>query len=391
MQSEETNNDRYFLFHYNCWQHDYYQEPAVAIISAMLSSIQEDDSSGTEIEDSVKSGYKVVRKKLGEIAGLYLENKIGVNLVEWIKEIGDIRKEEKKAIFEFDKMFNFSQTIEKVRGNLQEIAEKRTLVLVVDELDRCIPSYAIKVLERLHHIFYGLTNVVVIMAIDRRQLEHSVEEMFGVREDGCSIDIEKYLKKFIDFSMTLDIGTLNTSFMDKYKFYTDKFVINDKGDLDKINNMLPIIFGGNDIDIRRQEKIVEKANIIHSLVCSELVDISVFIFEILYEVLKLSKTVNMKDIALIEKKGGGEPNELLALLQNIEKEAWQGTETVLGYEGEKIKKRILFNLYGKVFWYFANVFNADNNPFTDDRIKDQNLDECVDIVKKYCEFCEIVK
>lgn len=36
VQSEETADDRYFLFHYNCWQYDYYDEPAVAIISAML-------------------------------------------------------------------------------------------------------------------------------------------------------------------------------------------------------------------------------------------------------------------------------------------------------------------------------------------------------------------
>ena len=50
------------------------------------------------------------------------------------------------------------------------------------------------------------------MAIDRKQLEHSVEEMFGARKDESSIDIEKYLKKFIDFSMVLDNGTINESY-----------------------------------------------------------------------------------------------------------------------------------------------------------------------------------
>lgn len=102
-------------------------------------------------------------------------------------------------------MFNFSQTIEMVRKDLQEMAEQRTILLVVDELDRCIPQYAIKVLERLHHIFYGLDNLIVILAIDRRQLEHSVEEMFGINSlEDKRIDVEKYLKKFIDFSMELD-------------------------------------------------------------------------------------------------------------------------------------------------------------------------------------------
>ena len=125
-----------------------------------------------------------------------MENKIGINLISWAEDIKKNKEINQKAENEFDVMFNFSQTIETVRKKLQEIAEERTIVLFVDELDRCIPQYAIKVLERLHHIFYGLDNVVVAMAIDRKQLEHSVEGMFGGRKDESSIDIEKYLKKF---------------------------------------------------------------------------------------------------------------------------------------------------------------------------------------------------
>ncbi len=200
LQSEETNSDRYFVFHYNCWQHDYYEEPAVAIISAMLASIREDEVLvNGEAERIIKAGYEFVGEELKKIAGLYIENKIGINLISWAEDIKNNEEINQKAENEFDEMFNFSQTIEKVRKKLQEIAEERTIVLFVDELDRCIPQYAIKVLERLHHIFYGLDNVVVVMAIDRKQLEHSVEEMFGVRKDESSIDIERYLKKFIDF------------------------------------------------------------------------------------------------------------------------------------------------------------------------------------------------
>lgn len=179
-QSEETNSDRYFVFHYNCWQHDYYDEPAVAIISAMLASIKEDDALlSKDIDNTIKAGYELAKEKFKEIAGLYIENRIGINLISLADGIKGKQDEMEDAENEFDEMFNFSQTIEKVRNKLQEIAEDRTIVLFVDELDRCIPQYAIKVLERLHHIFYELDNVVVVMAIDRKQLEHSVEEMFG--------------------------------------------------------------------------------------------------------------------------------------------------------------------------------------------------------------------
>ena len=251
-QFEETNGDKYFVFHYNCWQHDYYDEPAVAIISAMLASIREDEVLvNGEAERIIKAGYEFVGEELKKIAGLYIENKIGINLISWAEDIKNNKEINQKAENEFDEMFNFSQTIEKVRKKLQEIAEERTIVLFVDELDRCIPQYAIKVLERLHHIFYGLDTVVVVMAIDRKQLEHSVEEMFGVRKDESSIDIEKYLKKFIDFSMVLDNGVLNESYREKYKVYFDKFMVEQESDIEEITNILSKLFPT--IGIREQE------------------------------------------------------------------------------------------------------------------------------------------
>lgn len=35
IQSEETCDNKYFVFHYDCWKYDYYDEPAIAIIAAM--------------------------------------------------------------------------------------------------------------------------------------------------------------------------------------------------------------------------------------------------------------------------------------------------------------------------------------------------------------------
>ena len=39
-QLEKTKSDCYFVFHYNCWRYDYYEEPTIAIISAMLASME---------------------------------------------------------------------------------------------------------------------------------------------------------------------------------------------------------------------------------------------------------------------------------------------------------------------------------------------------------------
>lgn len=391
LQSEETNSDRYFVFHYNCWQHDYYDEPAVAIISAMLASIKDDEVLlGKDIDNTIKAGYELAKEKFKEIAGLYIENKIGINLISLADEIKDNRDEMEDAENEFDVMFNFSQTIEKVRKKLREIAAERTIVLFVDELDRCIPQYAIKVLERLHHIFYGLDNVVVIMAIDRKQLEHSVEEMFGVRKDESSIDIEKYLKKFIDFSMVLDNGILNESYREKYKIYFDKFMVEQEGDKEEITNILSKLFAT--IDIRRQEKLMEKANMVHSLVCNETMDISVLVFEVMYEVLKIWKFGDLKYVAVIN--DGGYPDiskrigDKMDILESFVDQAYIN---VRDYGYQNSVKGVKDNLYGKVFWYFANIFYGEEVPYVEYNECMHGVKDELEVAKKYCEFCEIIK
>lgn len=392
IQSEESNDDRYFVFHYNCWQHDYYEEPAVAIISAMIASIKDDEALlSKDIDNTIKAGYGLVKEKFKEIAGLYIENKIGINLISLAEQIKDNKDEMEDAENEFDEMFNFSQTIEQVRKKLQEMAAERTIVLFVDELDRCIPQYAIKVLERLHHIFYGLDNVVVIMAIDRKQLEHSVEEMFGARKDESSIDIERYLKKFIDFSVVLDNGTINESYWEKYEMYFDKFTMEHEEDAEEITNILSKLFAT--IDIRRQEKLIEKANMVHSLMCNEKMDISVLVFEVLYEVLKIWRFGDLKYVAVIN--DGGYPNieeqigDKIDILKSFVDEAYVSGR---GYSNRSPHhKYVQNNLYGKVFWYFANIFYDQQVPYIDlDDYMDDKINE-LEVAKKYCEFCEIIK
>ena len=389
IQSEETNCDRYFVFHYNCWQHDYYEEPAVAIISAMLASIKDDEALlSKDIDNTIKAGYELAKEKIKEIAGLYIENKIGINLISLADEIKDNKDETEDAENEFDVMFNFSQTIEKVRKKLQEIAAERTIVLFVDELDRCIPQYAIKVLERLHHIFYGLDNVVVIMAIDRKQLEHSVEEMFGVRKDESSIDIERYLKKFIDFSVVLDNGVLNESYWGKYKEYIDKFQVSDGNDAEKACCILSTFLDG--IDIRNQEKIIEKAYLIHCIVCNELLDISVWVFELIYAILEFLKVSNMGAVFPVNNQIYTKMDEDLGQ-KRADLVRKMKTENIR-VGSDRTTKFILPNLYGMIFWYFINIFHSNEvNVYKDEHNSSENRKKELDVVKKYYEFCKIIE
>ena len=214
--------------------------------------------------------------------------------------------------------------------------------------------------------------------------------MFGARKDESSIDVEKYLKKFIDFSMVLDNGTINDSYREKYNIYFDKFIFRHESDAEEITNILSKLFAT--IDIRSQEKLVEKANMVHSLVCNEKLDISVLVFEVLYEVLKIWKFGDLKYVAVINDGGYPDIKKQIGYKMNILISFVEHAYSNIKIFGlPNAVKSVNNNLYGKVFWYFANIFYDEHVPYREYNECMQGVEDELEVAKKYCEFCEIIK
>ncbi len=143
-------------------------------------------------------------------------------------------------------------------------------------MDRCLPSYSIKVLERIHHLFDGIDNITVIISVDSIQLKHSIQQIYGQ-----DVNVDKYLKKFIDFTVILDKGELNSNFQDKYKKYFSYFLAIDKSNQKFFNELFSNIFNG--IDIRTQEKLINRAMLIHEILYNnEKLNPALLCFEIMW-------------------------------------------------------------------------------------------------------------
>lgn len=74
------------------------------------------------------------------------------------------------------------------------------MVVFVDELDRCSPSYAIRFLERLKHLF-DLDGVVYVLLWNREQVQKAVETFYGAGSNG-----QMYLDKFVDYPLHLPMS-----------------------------------------------------------------------------------------------------------------------------------------------------------------------------------------
>ncbi len=261
--NEETVLDKYFVFHFNCWEYDYYEEPLMAIVSSMLDDINTKERLFTEAaRNHISSAAKFVLSKLYEGFSKWLETTSGFNPKEITDGLSKINSDVNAKIEDankYDEYFHFKQALSKLREEIKEIASERTIIFVVDELDRCVPEYQIKVLERLHHIFDGIDNMQVILAVDKVQLERTVQKMFG---DG--VDKQKYLAKFIKFEIELDEGTYSDQFEKTHGYYFNQFEYGNNSDVAEFKAN---IFNG--IAAREKIEIVQKCHLLHALLNEE--------------------------------------------------------------------------------------------------------------------------
>lgn len=286
IQNKKTATNQYSLFHYNCWHYDYYEEPLVAIVASMLDQIEENENI---FSDKLKTKAKAVLKVIGN--GLftkgvnYVNEKTGVDfqkIIDVYEKGNEISADELKNKSKFDTYLSFKKTLKVLRKVITSLSEEKTIIFVVDELDRCLPEYAIKVLERLHHVFDDIPNVQVIISVDKKQLGNVINQIYGTETD-----VDKYLAKFIDFEIKLDEGNFNDEFDAKFAHYINHFEYLEPETSEKdIAEFKKYIFHG--IDIRTRIKLIEKCNLLHNILntTNEKLDFAFMCIEISFMVMK---------------------------------------------------------------------------------------------------------
>ncbi len=346
IQSEETGDTKYFVFHYDCWKYDYYEEPAIAIIAAMLDATDRELNVFTSEQRDVvkKMAWETAKETLKVVASELCKNKVGIDLVEIATNtIEERMKEDDNS---FDSLYGFKRALEATRKGIQKIADRKAVVIIVDELDRCLPEYTIKVLERLHHIFTDLKNVIVIVSMDKTQIEHSIKEIYG------EINVDTYLRKFISFKVNLDNGKAG-QYIKKYETYTSMFEFL-QGEEQIVEKFFSDIMSG--LDIRTQERIFNKAETIHKLICSEEIkDSSIMTFEILFLTIALRTKSN--NIEWLVNKGH---------YPNYEKSLGKNYYNVIKEYEKQVSDRlqsindnacIRDNIMGKTFFWIASLYD----------------------------------
>lgn len=233
MLDKNLRND-YNVIKYNCWENSYYSDPLEAILSVMLDVIDEQNIWSNEDKKKFKA--------LGMIA-LNLLSLGNINILDKvIDEVKEYINTDKETVY---------VAIQKVKEYIHSNEEK--IIVLVDEIDRCLPEYAIKTLERLYLLFKDAPNFILVIANDKSKIKKSIENVFGLESE------DNYLEKFIDYTLNLDTSKEFKNkevFRQKYFYYLDKFNLSGR-----YWDLCNCLF--SNINVRHIDNVINKANKIH--------------------------------------------------------------------------------------------------------------------------------
>lgn len=115
------------------------------------------------------------------------------NYSQVLLEFKNLLKEKTAELVEQTRQATVGEIIENNSNTIKQ--DIKPLIVIVDELDRCKPTYAIEFLEKLKHLF-NIPNMIFILFINEKELVKSITHTYGV--DGGD-----YLGKFINFKIEL--------------------------------------------------------------------------------------------------------------------------------------------------------------------------------------------
>ena len=202
MWLQHLRNVRFPVVDLNAWETDHAGDPFVAIVAELTEGLRAftDESLTQKIRDTTEAAKQVVLRAIPGAVRVLTGGVLDIQpLIE--KEVGRVL-----SSYAEDKLKKYTEaqhSIDAFRNKLQVMAkslalsEHHPLIVMIDELDRCRPSYAVELLEVAKHLF-AVDHAVFVLAVNRDQLIHSVKARYG-----NDLDAPGYLRRFIDVDVRL--------------------------------------------------------------------------------------------------------------------------------------------------------------------------------------------
>ncbi|WP_395740264.1 P-loop NTPase fold protein [Prosthecobacter sp.] len=205
MWDAHLRQNGFHTLRFNAWENDHSEDPFASIFSEFRQLTQTKE---TEKQNGLTKLYKKAKKMAVPIlakstASAIKHATMGVLDLSPDAEsaLGELAEQSAKHLLE--RAESAKKSIESFREELakfvKEAATDKPVVYFIDELDRCRPTYAISVLERVKHLL-NVSGIVFVFAWDRFQLNETIRNIYGQQTDPSG-----YLFRFVDLEFNLSV------------------------------------------------------------------------------------------------------------------------------------------------------------------------------------------
>ena len=231
MWQELLNESSIQNIYIDAFANDYVDDAFMVVASAITQHIEKlglVDKLGKNFKESTKKVALALLPLAVRIASMGILK--DTDLESYSNTISQIGAEATKHLIQekLESLANEQNLIEEFKNSLSKLIEydqgdnnANPLVIIIDELDRCRPDFALQLLEKIKHIF-SVKGVIFVLVMNKAQMECCIKSVYG-----HDIDAKTYLQKFIHLEVQIPkiVKTDGHIFSDTYK-YVSKFVTN---------------------------------------------------------------------------------------------------------------------------------------------------------------------
>lgn len=180
----QKNN--YRTIYFNAWETDYVSDPLVALLGELKEIVGDNEKFRNICGHLGRISFAVGKALFKHTTGIDVDG-----IADEISNQIDDYSKQKTTLEEFKRLL-----AEYVATAAED--QPVPVIFIIDELDRCNPHFAVKVLERVKHLF-DIPNIIFVLPISKKQLEYSIQGFYG----SDRIDAANYLRRFIDLEFEL--------------------------------------------------------------------------------------------------------------------------------------------------------------------------------------------
>lgn len=219
--------------YFNAWQDDFLDDPLLSLVCQLRDTLEK--LPNENLVNSINSMLVPALKHAGmSILKAAVKNTIKIDVDAL--STNDLETAGETLFSEYEKACSSrNELIAALKAVAKDVKDQteKPLVVIVDELDRCRPTFAIELFERIKHLF-SVEHIVFILGIDRTQLESSIASVYG------NIDIQGYLHRFIDVEFVLSNASLYEFIQNRLAESHIAAAIDPNTGMDAVNCFLPI-------------------------------------------------------------------------------------------------------------------------------------------------------